>query len=945
MLVENSGVDAEVPLIAREAQLARLHQAVEAARRGHGVAMLVSGEAGIGKTRLLAEGRRLAEDAGLAVYRGRAAESAGAYRPLVEAFARAAVPYAADPRLSAARPALARILPGWGGDVDRVAPLADPNVVLAEALIMFIQVAAPAGALVLLDDVHWADEDTVSVLASLVDAVEDLGVSLLLSARAERSLPDRLRRLDGSGSLQLLPLSRLNAAEVRSALPGLGFGDLQPADLDRAVAMIDGLPIVLDEFTRQRRDAAAFDPAMLDPSRSTLAATVERRYAALDAPARLVLDVLAVIETFDPALLAAVTSLDAPTLSAALRTGMDSTLLVRAVNPLGVGWRHALIREVIRTRLLPLERTELARAAAEHLAGVLAVNPTEDGYRQAADVCELAGKPEQAAEHLVQAAQAAVRSAALDVATQDLARAQTLAGAMPSAALGVLVEKIQTMTLAGRAADAYRSGVAALSTAAGRGHRQLTFVTARAGFVAQLGGPARRLSAELLAETDDPESALLAAYIADATRSGAAVALGQRAAALAEERGRFDLTCEALLLAGRSARRHAPAGAEEILRRAVRLSELHDLPVWRVMAMVELGNAEMLRPPAGRARFEAAREAAVVAGMAGMVVMIDLHRGEITVESAGYRASYPHFARADAQARQLGLVGARVNTRSRLADCLVWAAGEVLPGHDRPAAPEVVDELVAEAHELARQSGVVSYADYVFGHRAWLAGEDATAYRLLVRGLRHLDDAVKVMPWWGVGRLLGVVQGDDPDVAFGSVDQLGHAGNRAAYAYGQLVRAVGQDRPHQEWLAAAEGLLQHCGFLRQVLHVVVAPSLIKVEPETATGWLREADAFCEAAGERALQRRVRRTMVELGSKVPRTGGGTVPPHLARLGLTVRETEVLGLINAGVTNTEIAERLVISVRTVESHVSNMLAKTGAISRSELPQVSQLVTQPD
>lgn len=69
MLVENSGVDAEVPLIAREAQLARLHQAVEAARRGHGVAMLVSGEAGIGKTRLLAEARRLAEDAGLAVSR------------------------------------------------------------------------------------------------------------------------------------------------------------------------------------------------------------------------------------------------------------------------------------------------------------------------------------------------------------------------------------------------------------------------------------------------------------------------------------------------------------------------------------------------------------------------------------------------------------------------------------------------------------------------------------------------------------------------------------------------------------------------------------------------------------------------------------------------------------------------------------------------------------
>ena len=104
------------------------------------------------------------------------------------------------------------------------------------------------------------------------------------------------------------------------------------------------------------------------------------------------------------------------------------------------------------------------------------------------------------------------------------------------------------------------------------------------------------------------------------------------------------------------------------------------------------------------------------------------------------------------------------------------------------------------------------------------------------------------------------------------------------------------------------------------------------------GWLREADAFCSAAGERALQRRIRYDLRTIGAKVPKASTATVPPHLARLGITAREAEILRLVNAGLSNADISHQLFISTRTVESHVSSMLQKTGRATREQLPSAS-------
>ena len=91
-LHDNATVGADLPLVGRRAELAVLAGAIEAARRGRGETVLLAGEAGVGRTRLLVEAQYEAERNGVLVLKGRAVESGGADRPLVEAFARPSAP-------------------------------------------------------------------------------------------------------------------------------------------------------------------------------------------------------------------------------------------------------------------------------------------------------------------------------------------------------------------------------------------------------------------------------------------------------------------------------------------------------------------------------------------------------------------------------------------------------------------------------------------------------------------------------------------------------------------------------------------------------------------------------------------------------------------------------------------------------------------------------------
>ena len=107
-------------------------------------------------------------------------------------------------------------------------------------------------------------------------------------------------------------------------------------------------------------------------------------------------------------------------------------------------------------------------------------------------------------------------------------------------------------------------------------------------------------------------------------------------------------------------------------------------------------------------------------------------------------------------------------------------------------------------------------------------------------------------------------------------------------------------------------------------------------PELAARWLREALDLYDAAGASLEADRVRQALRDAGGAVPRRRRAAVPvpPNLAKHGVTAREAEVLRLIGQGLPNAEIAQRLYVSIRTVEAHTSSLLSKLNARSRAEL-----------
>jgi hypothetical protein len=167
--------------------------------------------------------------------------------------------------------------------------MADPAAVLAEALIARLGVMAPDGAVLIMDDLHWADEDTVSVLTYLADAVEDLPVALLLAARAEPLLPAQLERLSTARSLRRLPLGRLTPVEVGDALRAAELPKLTPGKVDQLVTAVDGLPLVPDEFVRQLRESPP-GTNQVDIRQTTLAAAVQVRLSRVSRETRVVLN-------------------------------------------------------------------------------------------------------------------------------------------------------------------------------------------------------------------------------------------------------------------------------------------------------------------------------------------------------------------------------------------------------------------------------------------------------------------------------------------------------------------------------------------------------------------------------------------------------------------------------------------------------------------------------
>jgi AAA ATPase domain len=196
-----------------------LGKALDEAQGDRGSLAFVTGEAGIGKSRLLAELCEVARQRGFRVLSGRAVDTGTpvTFRPLFEAlsgwFRHGGPPQ--EPHLDVIRAALAQLVPEWrrpGETPYRASP-----VELGEALLRLLtHIAAGHGCVLVLEDLHWADLDTVAVLEYLGDNLAAAPVQCLATLRSESAAPALrvARALAARRSGAILELCRLSSAEL-----------------------------------------------------------------------------------------------------------------------------------------------------------------------------------------------------------------------------------------------------------------------------------------------------------------------------------------------------------------------------------------------------------------------------------------------------------------------------------------------------------------------------------------------------------------------------------------------------------------------------------------------------------------------------------------------------------------------------------------------------------
>ena len=440
----------------RDDELRVLRDAFAQAADGRGGVVFITGEPGIGKSRLVRELTGHARERGALTATGRAvpAGSGTPYRPLTEALLQLLRdrPLTAHADLDPWLPALRAILPTLGQPDQAAAAepltafgLASP-VARAEAVIRLLRwfsAGTGTGLVIALEDLHWADPDTLTLLEYLAD---NLGGERVLCVATSRDQPGAAaglaRRLAGRRAAGHLPLDRLDpdAVEhmVRTCVAGAGDELVL-----RAQRAADGVPFLVEEVLASPGVPASF------------AETVRARLAEFSPGERRVLEAAALLgRGFDWQLLAAAATVPDRTVTASLERAVTAQLVT--VDGEVFRFRHALTREAVIAEMLPPRRRGLAAAA---LAAVDAAHPALDGpWRDvAADLAVRAGDTARGGALLAASGEAALDRGALATAAATLRRAAVLLTdpAARASAEGLL---LGCLALAGNADEALRLG-------------------------------------------------------------------------------------------------------------------------------------------------------------------------------------------------------------------------------------------------------------------------------------------------------------------------------------------------------------------------------------------------------------------------------------------------------------------------------------------------------
>ncbi|MFJ6051627.1 helix-turn-helix transcriptional regulator [Streptomyces sp. NPDC092307] len=948
-------------LIGRGPEMGQIMHALAGARAGHGTALFVTGEPGVGKTRLATEALAVAAETNMVTVRGRASAvgSPVPYRPLVEALlllSRAGL--LPDPdELGRYGTVMGRLLTGApdpGAD-------AASHLVVAETMLRLLTVVGERqGCLLVLDDLHDADAGTLAVVDYLLDNIEHQPAVLLLvtgcAPCAATELASRARRRDAGSVLDLDPLSRpdvhlLIAAELR-----VPPAEVCPDLVHRAIDSTAGIPFVVKELVHELSGRPA-GPARHDPGTpavpATVADNVRRQAERLGPLGRELLGTAALFgRRFALPVLERAIGRDHAELSAVLRAAVASYL----ITPDGPGtqwytFRYPLAAEALLDDLGPGERTRYVRRAARALAEL---HPGLPGTwcEHAAQLHEHAGDTPEAIRLYCEAAGRATAEGAVDRAVELLIRAHRLVepDTAPELRATVLECLLDAVARSARF-DGLPAPAALLTTLGGDGGEHDIPAQRRAGLHARLsdlatltGRPAEALwhldiaRALLGSHPADRYAALvdlsavhveLSRLAPDRLRTATRYAL--RALHAAQRVDLPDLACRALLLLGQLAREQDEPTAAAHFRRARAIALARRLPVPRVAADVHM--AIVAASHDGRpTRIEEARQEALGMGLlpltheTGFVLALD------RIQRGHYDEARDRIREAAADASRLGL--GRHLAMLRLADAVRYAH-QGRRAEMRGALERLTPFLDAAPGVRAMSYGLARAFCSLLEERHEAAGQEfaqALAYDAE-------NPAMGGFGKHGIILLLGVLAGRMGRPHHAEVTRASAGATRWNHQFTGLAHAVllgREGRPDEASAAASKALeaAEPFPMARRLCLRLVAQSAYDDGWGTPVEWLREAEEYFHDAGLQAVAGAGRALLRGMGASVRqrRTGTEQVPADLRRCGITVREFEVARLVAERISNKDIAGRLHISLRTVEKHVASLLHKTGHPNRT-------------
>lgn len=945
-------------LVGRRAEVGRLDGAVARARQGAGSAVFIVGEAGIGKTRLTSAVGSAHAGTGVRVVRGRA--GAAPLRAVSEAVLAALRHETVDQeRLGGFWPVLWRL-------VSEVAPasddVADPPLVRAEAVLRLLaQCGASGGCLLVLEDLHDADADTLDVVDYLVDNVADHPVLLVATLRPDAGpAQDVAAAAVARRSATSVRLAPLDAGETAELAARCLAGGVPDDVLQRLRTDAEGVPFVIEELLAamvedgtlvRRGDAWQLARDLRTRVPVTVTTAVLQRVTRLPAGATALLRAAAVLgRTFSLPVAAAVADIPEQDAIEFLRLATQTQLIGPdpASAPDRYAFRHALTAEAIVAGLQPAERAQLSRSAA----AVLEAAGEQD--QLAGELWASGDRPARAAALYCRAGRRATNRGALASAAALLDRGLTLVDGADGAddlIADLLEEQLRTLGLAGHLARVFELGErldAVFTAVRAAPVRRVAAHLVRAGGAAMAGdqdrGRQQIAAARELAdrEPDGPRRATLSAPIdAVAARLAyltppagdlvAAVHLAGRALAAAEQADLPEVACEALDVLGRCARRTDLAAAQEHTLRWLAVAERHRLPIWRLRAAMELATIEKDRTN-DIGPLLAVRETAVESGAVVTVAWVDFHlalaflyRGDVVVAER-------YVAQAAQAGRQLRRPELELVT-------LAAAATGAACRADRNGMEAMLSYLP--------RNQVLGFGDEVWGHLRAVCAlleedhdralVDLTAADAASRAVNHLGGLGYRAPYL----LLRVTRGlagwaEHAEVAGTHLSQMTLHRSYLEWSRAVLLGREGRRAEAAEAAAAALRAVAEMPLNRHLGVRLAGPCALADGWGAPLDWLRDTEDYFHQAGlvRPAAACRALLRGAGAGSQQRRTGYDAVPVQLRRAGVTVREYDVLRLLADRLGNIEIAERLFLSPRTVERHVASLRERTGQPDRAHL-----------